>query len=51
MKLADNTGINEHAITLKKEKKLLYALIYSLDSVELETLKAYIKTHLKIKFI
>ena len=51
MKLPENTGINEHAIELQDGKQPLYGLIYSLRPVELETLKTYIKTHLKTGFI
>ena len=43
--------MNEHAIELIKRKQLLYKPIYALNLVELEILKAYIKTHLKIGFI
>ncbi len=51
IELTKNTGINEHAIKLIKEKQLLYRPIYALSPVELETLKTYIKTHLKSGFI
>ena len=51
MELLENTGINEHAIGLVKGKQPPYGPIYSLGPVELETLKAYIKTHLKTGFI
>ena len=51
MELAKNTGINKHAIKLFEGKQAFYGLIYSLDPVELETLKAYIKIHLKTGFI
>ena len=51
IKLSENTGINKHAIELIKGKQLPYRLIYALIPVELETLKAYIKTHLKTGFI
>lgn len=47
MELPNNTGINKHAIKLVDDKQLLYRLIYILNPVELETLKIYIKTHLK----
>lgn len=49
--LSKNTSINEHAIELEKVKQPLYRTIYSLRLVELEILKAYIKTHLRTKFI
>ena len=45
------TDINEYAIKLKDGKQPLYGPIYSLEPVELEILKTYIKTHLKIGFI
>ena len=51
MELPENTGINEHAIKLKDGKQPPYRPIYSLGPVVLETLKAYIKTHLKTGFI
>ena len=51
MQLPENTGINEHAIELVEGKQPPYGPIYSLGPVELETLKAYIKTHLKTGFI
>ena len=46
MELLENTGINKHAIKRKKDKQLLFEPIYSLKSVELETLKIYFKTNL-----
>ena len=51
MKLPKNTGINKHAIELYNGKQPLYRPIYSLEPIELETLKTYIKTHLKTGFI
>ena len=51
MELLENTGINKPAIKLEKRKQPPYGRIYSLGLVELETLKTYIKTHLKIGFI
>lgn len=51
MKLLENTGIKKLVIELVKSKQSAFRLIYSLSLVELETLKTYIKTHLKIKFI
>ena len=51
MELPENTGMNEHAIKLIEEKQLSYGPIYALSLVELETLKVYIKTHLKTGFI
>ncbi len=51
MELLENTGMNEHAIELIEGKQPSYKPIYALSSVELETLKAYIETHLKTGFI
>lgn len=51
MKLPENTGINEHTIKLIKRKQPPYEPIYAFSLVELETLMAYIKTHLKTRFI
>ena len=51
IELPENTGIHKHAIELQDGKQPLYGPIYSLGPVELETLKTYIKTHLKIGFI
>lgn len=51
MELPENTGMNEHAIELIEGKQPPYRPIYSLSPVELETLKAYIETHLKTWFI
>lgn len=48
MELPENTSMNMHAIDGKKP---LYEPIYTLSLVKLETLKPYIKTHLKIEFI
>ena len=44
-------GINDHAIELINEQQLPYGPIYSLEPVELETLKTYIKTNLANSFI
>ena len=44
-------GINKYIIDLKKGNQLLYKLIYSLQLVELEILKTYIKTNLANGFI
>ena len=49
--LLERTKLNEHAIELEGDKQPPYGPIYSLGLVELETLKAYIKTHLKTRFI
>lgn len=47
----DCIGINKYDIKLVKSKLSLYGPIYSISLVELETLKTYIETHLKIGFI
>ncbi len=51
MELLENTGMNEHAIKLIDDKQPPYGPIYTLRSVELETLKAYIETYLRTGFI
>ncbi len=51
MELPENISINKYTIELVKGKQPPYGPIYALSPVELETLKAYIKTHLKTKFI
>ncbi len=51
MELSENTGMNEYAIELIDGKQPPYGPIYALIPVELEILKAYIKTHLKTGFI
>ncbi len=43
--------MNEHTIKLIDGKQPPYRPIYAFSLVELETLKAYIKIHLKIEFI
>ena len=43
--------LNDHAIDLENGKQPPYRPIYSLDLVELETLKTYIETHWKTGFI
>lgn len=43
--------MNKHAIELIDKKQPSYRPIYAFSPVELETLKGYIKTHLKIEFI
>ena len=50
-KLSKYTRINNYAIELVDDQKLLYSSIYSLGSIELETLKAYIKNNLANNFI
>ena len=47
----EQTGANEHAIKLEEGKQPPYRPIYSLELVELETLKTYIKTNLANDFI
>lgn len=49
--LLKSTGNNEHVIELVEDKQPSYEPIYTLSLVELETLKIYIKTHLKARFI
>ena len=51
IELLENTRINGHPIKLQQGKQPPYGLIYSLEPVELETLKTYIETHLKTGFI
>lgn len=51
IELFKNIGMNKYTIKLVESKQLLYGPIYSLEQVELETLKTYIKTHLKTGFI
>ncbi len=51
MELPKNTDMNEHAIKLIEGKQPPYGPLYALNLVELETLKTYIKTHLKTGFI
>ncbi len=43
--------MNEYAIKLAEEKQQTYGPIYAFSLVKLETLKTYIKTHLKTGFI
>ena len=50
-KFLENTRINKHVIELKKSKQPLFRFIYSLEPVELKTLKTYIKTNLAISVI
>ena len=49
--LPKRTKLNKHALDLEDGNRLSYRSIYSLGLVELETLKTYIETHLKIGFI
>ena len=50
-KLFKQTKINDHAIKLVNSQQPPYGLIHSLEPVELETLKAYIKINLANGFI
>ena len=49
--LLEHTRINDHAIELVDGQQPPYRPIYSLEPVELETLKAYIETNLANGFI
>ena len=49
--LPKHTKINGYIIKLEKYKLLFFSFIYSLKSIEFETLKTYIKTNLTNKFI
>lgn len=51
MELSENINMNDYDIKLVEDTQLFYELIYNLQLVELEILKTYIKTHLKIGFI
>ena len=51
MELLENTRINEYAIELKKGKQPSFGPIYSLELIELETLKTYIEINLANSFI
>ncbi len=51
MELPENTGLNKHVIELIEGKQPPYGSIYALSPVEFETLKTYIETHLKTRFI
>lgn len=51
IELLENTSINKHVIQLEENKQPLYGPIYSLDLIDIETLKTYIETYLKIGFI
>ncbi len=43
VELPEHTGINDHIIELVDNRQYLYDLIYSLNPIEIETLKAYLK--------
>ena len=49
--LPERTELNKHAIDLEDGKQPPYGPIYSLGREELKTLKTYIETHLKTRFI
>ena len=49
--LPEYTKINNQSINLLDNKQLPYGLIYSLELMELETLKTYIKANLASSFI
>ncbi len=49
--LSEHTGINDHAIELVDDRQPPYGSIYSLEPMELETLKAYIENNLVSDFI
>lgn len=49
--LPRQTKFNEDVIKLRTDKQLYYYLIHSLGLKKLKTLKIYIKTDLKTKFI
>ncbi len=51
IKLPKHTEINNHTIELIDDQQSLYGSIYHLASVELETLKTYIKNNLANNFI
>ena len=50
-KLLENIRIKKHAIKLEEDKQSPFSPIYSLESIELEILKTYIKTNLANNFI
>ena len=49
--LLEITDLNQYAIKLQKDSQLSYRLIYSLDPIELKTLKTYIEINLDNSFI
>ena len=51
IKLAENTKKNEHIIELEEDKQPIFNPIYSLELVELEILKTYMKINLTTSFI
>ena len=51
MEFPENTAINEHTIKQEEDKQPLFAPIYGLGQVKLETLKTYMETNLANGFI
>lgn len=51
VELSKHTRMNNYSIKLKEGKQLSFSPIYSLEPIELETLKTYIKTNLANDFI
>lgn len=51
MKLSKNTDVNKYIIELVEGKQSLYSPIYTFSRIKLATLKIYIKTQIKTKFI
>lgn len=51
MELFKNASIIKHGIKQMSGKLSVYEPLYALSPVELQTLKAYIETHLKVRFI
>lgn len=51
MELLENINMNKNTIKLVKSKLPPYGPIYGQKTVGLETLKTYIETHLKTRFI
>ena len=49
--LSENTKMNKHAIELEDDKQPTFRPIYSLEQVELETLKTYMKTNPTNSFV
>ena len=49
--LLEQMELNKHVIDLENSKQLPYRPVFSLSQMELETLKTYIETHLKTRFI
>ena len=51
VELSKHIKMNNYVIKLEKDKQPLFGLIYSLELVELKTLKIYIKINLANSFI